>query len=175
MRAPTATPGSREVRATIAWESNKAGAGLAHGGEEVTTAVQGLFKQVGDGFGVGLALEGVAAFAELGAEGGVVLDDAVVNDDDIVPGAGVRMRVRVAGGAVRGPAGVADAGARGGQRLRADGGIELGDLAAALGDGGLAPGLREEGDAGRVVAAVFEVAQAGQQDGRGLTRAGVGG
>ena len=154
--------------------TGQARAGLLHGGKEVASGIEALLEEVGDGLGVGLAVERVAAPGELGTEGGVVFDDAVVDDDDVVAAAGVGVGVGVAGGAVGGPAGVTDARVGGGQGVLADGAVELGDLSAALGDRGLAPCLGQEGDAGRVVAAVFEVAQAGQQDRRGLARAGVG-
>ena len=136
--------------------AREAAAGLAHGREQVVTTGQRLFEQMRDGLGVGLAGEGVAAIDEFGAEGGVVLDDAVVDDDDIVPAAHVGMGVRVAGGAVGGPARVADARVRGRQRLRVERVLKLGDLAAALGHGGRVSACWQEGDAGRVVAAVFE-------------------
>ena len=154
--------------------AGQAGAGLAHGVEQVVTGVQALFEQMGDGLGVGLAGEGVAAMEEFGAEGGVVLDDAVVDDDDIAAAAGVGMGIRVAGGAVGGPARVSDAGSRGRQGVRAQCVLKRGDLAAALGQGGRVSAFGQEGEAGRVVTAVFEVAQAGQQNRRGLARAGVG-
>ena len=46
---------------------------------------------------------------ELPLEGGVVLDDAVVDDGDLAVAADVRMGIAVVGRAVRGPARVADA------------------------------------------------------------------
>ena len=54
-------------------------------------------------------LEDDALGLELPLEGGVVLDDAVVDDGDGAVAAEVRVGVAVGGGAVRGPARVADA------------------------------------------------------------------
>lgn len=67
---------------------------------------------------VRLALEAVAAGDELIAQGGVVLDDAVVHHRDLPGLRKVRVAVLVRGLAVRGPAGVADAGGAGELRLR---------------------------------------------------------
>jgi hypothetical protein len=65
---------------------------------------------VGDDLGVGLAGEGEAVALELGAEGGVVLDDAVVDDRDRgAAAAEVGMGVAVGRRPVGGPPGVADA------------------------------------------------------------------
>ena len=64
---------------------------------------------MGEELGVGLAAEGVSGGRELGLEGEVVLDDAVVDDGDAVVDVGVGVGVR--GASVGGPARVADAGA----------------------------------------------------------------
>ena len=73
--------------------------------------------ELGDDFGVGVAVEDDALGLQLPLEGGVVLDDAVMDDGDGAVAAEVRMGVAVVGRAVRGPARVADAdAARGGLR-----------------------------------------------------------
>ena len=69
-----------------------------------------LGDQVGDDLRVGVAAENVALGLELAFEGGVVFDDAVVDDGDRAVAAEMGMGVDVGGAAVGGPAGVADAG-----------------------------------------------------------------
>ena len=66
-------------------------------------------------FGVGLAGEGVALVGEELLEGGVVFDDAVVDQGDSAGVVGVGVGVDLGGRAVGGPAGVghADAASRG--------------------------------------------------------------
>lgn len=70
----------------------------------------GAGDQVDDDLGVGLRDEDHAVGLELGAQLGAVVDDAVVDDGDLVLRVQVRVGVEVARGAVRGPAGVGDAG-----------------------------------------------------------------
>ena len=69
--------------------------------------------QVGDDLGVGVRGEDGALVHQAGLEGQVVLDDAVHDDVHAVGGVGVRVGVALRHAAVRGPARVADAGARG--------------------------------------------------------------
>ena len=91
----------------------------------------------------------------------VVLDDAVVDDDDAAGAVAVGMGVLLGRAAVRGPARVADA-VLAVERVGLDGVLEAGELpgAPAQVDGAL-PHHR---DAGRVVAAVLEPAQAVDED-----------
>ena len=72
-------------------------------------ALEILFDQVRDDFGVGLGLEDVAFALQLFFERQEVFDDAVVDDDDVAGAIAVRMGVLFGGTAVRGPAGMADA------------------------------------------------------------------
>ena len=65
--------------------------------------------QVRDDLGVGLGLELVPLRLQLLLQLEVVLDDAVVDDDDAAGAVAVRVRVFLGGPAVRGPARVADA------------------------------------------------------------------
>ena len=65
--------------------------------------------QVRDDLGVGFGLELVSLRLELVLQLEVVLDDAVVDDDDPAGAVAVRMRVFLGGTAVRRPARVADA------------------------------------------------------------------
>ena len=69
----------------------------------------------------------------------------------------VRVGVGVVGGAVGGPAGVADAGRRGGQRRLLERLLEVGQLARPLVRGDRP--VVDQGDAGRVVAAVLQSPQ----------------
>ncbi len=70
---------------------------------------------------------------ELGAQRREVLDDAVVHDGDLAGLVEVRVGVEVVGRTVGGPAGVADAGVGDGQRVAAEHGVEVGQLAGLLG------------------------------------------
>ena len=112
-------------------------------------------------FGVGLGGEAVAGAFQLPAHGLVVLDDAVVDDGDLVAG-DVGMGVFVGRAAVGGPAGVGDAGAAGDGRLLQGFG-QLGHLARAADPMELAV-VAEHGDAGGVVASVLQAPQAFQED-----------
>src|SRR5690606_8714680 len=118
-----------------------------------------LLDQVGDDLGVGLRQEVVALGLELGAQLGVVLDDAVVHHRQRVAG-DVRMGIVGIGRAVGGPAGVGDAGAAG-QRRAALQALEL--LHLAVGTQPLQAPFGDHGDAGGVVAAVLQCLEAADQ------------
>ena len=125
--------------------------------------VHDVLYQLDDHLGVGLAHEVVAEPGELGAQGEVVLDDAVVDDGEAVVLGAVWVGVDVAGLAVGGPAGVcyADAAAdvlAGGEVL------EVIDLAAGLVDRELGV-VVDQGDARAVIASVFEPLEALDQYG----------
>ena len=79
-----------------------------HGLGEVAAGGELLGEQMGDDLGVRLGGQVVAALGQFGAEGGEVLDDAVVDDGDPARVVEMRMRVGVGRPAVGGPAGVAD-------------------------------------------------------------------
>ena len=72
-------------------------------------AVHLALDEVRDDLGVGLGLELVPLRLQLVLQLEVVLDDAVVHDDDAAGAVAVRMRVLLGGAAVRRPARVADA------------------------------------------------------------------
>ena len=96
-------------------------------------------------------------------QGVEVLDDAVVDEGELaVLATAVRVGVLVGRAAVRGPAGVADAGRRRRQRVRLELGREVGELARLL--AGLDVVAVEQGDPGGVVAAVLEPGQALHDD-----------
>ncbi len=120
--------------------------------------LEGVVEQMGDDLGIGVGRKDVALRLQFGLEHGVVFDDAVVDQADLAG----RMRVGVGhiGRAVGGPAGVADADDAL-DRLGHDGGFEVADLAG--GAAAVGAGSALHGDAGRVIAAVFETAQGFQQ------------
>jgi len=129
---------------------------LAEGTLQVAFGLELGGEQMGDHLGIGLGHETVTLLLQLGAQFGVVLDDAVVHHRHPLA-AHVRMGIALGGDAVGGPAGVGDA------QLAMDGiGIE-----ALLQRGHLAHGTDAlqpsrfvaDGDACRVVAAVFQAAQ----------------
>ncbi len=123
--------------------------------------VELMGHQVGNRLGIGPRAKDVAQLLQLIAEGGVVLDHAVVHEDDFAVAANMRMRIDVRRRAVRGPPRMADADAprqrsgfqRGGQGLYAPRLFPHAD-APRVGNG----------DPGTVVAAIFEPVQTFDQD-----------
>ena len=113
-------------------------------------ALVGLLDEVGDGLGVGLRGQRVAALDEPVAELAEVLDDPVVDDRDVAGAVLVGMGVQVVRPAVGRPAGVGEAD-RGVRRPVGDGGRQVRELAGLLLDEQVAV-LVDEGDPGRVVA-----------------------
>ena len=98
----------------------------------------------------------------------VVLDDAVVHDDDLAGAVLVRMGVLFSRPAVRGPARVADA-VDAFERLRVDRLLEVHELARA--SAALDLPVADDGDARRVVTAIFEPPQSVDEDGHNFLRA----
>ena len=117
--------------------------------------------------GVGLGVEAVAGLGELFPDLLIVFDDAVVHQHHREVVAVVRVGVELAGFAVGGPAGVADA-AKSWDGAAAVGLFQKG-LEAALGfddaDLGVGGTVFPDGDAGGVVAPVFQLFKPPQQDG----------
>ena len=110
--------------------------------------------------GVGVAGELDAGGFEFGAQVGVVLDDAVVDDRDLARDVAVRVSVAVGRPAMGGPPGVAEAGAAGkacgvglGQRR-----FQVGQTSGPSAHGEPADAV-EQGHAGGVVTAVLHPAQ----------------
>ena len=131
----------------------------AHGLGQVAGIV--ALDEMGDHLSVGLGRERVAVGLEALAQLAEVLDDAVQDDGDLLVAAGERMRVLDADAPVRRPARVADS--RGGRRpVRADRLLELHEVTG--GARVVRPGLLQEADAGRVVAAVLEALEALDQE-----------
>ena len=127
-------------------------------------------NQMRNDFAVRRRAKQVALALEARFDGPEVFDDAVVDDCDDSVAAKVRMGVGVGGGTVRGPARVPDANCSAGrnnlQTLR-----QVVEPARALGDGQRA--FVDRGDAGAVVAAIFEPAQTFHQVGDRLARTDV--
>ena len=110
----------------------------------------------GEHFGVGLAGEGVAFFGEELLEGDVVFDDAVVDQGDLAGVVDMGMGVAFGGSAVGGPAGVGHADVGWGAVVGVvEGVFEDADASDGPADVQLA-GRVDDGDAGRVVAAIFQ-------------------
>ncbi len=144
-----------------------------HRAEQV--AVAALMKFMGDemsdDLGVGLALEGVAERLEFAPEGGIIFDDAVMNDGDLAAmAADVRVSVAVVGGTVRGPSGMADAAVprRGVDPERI---LQRANAPRRLSHDHALP--VERGDAGAVIASILQPPQAGNQDRARLMPTGV--
>src|SRR5262249_39838219 len=134
-------------------------------------AVVLALDQVGDDLGVGLRGELVALGLQVAAELGVVLDDPVEDDVDLVLTVAMGMGVLLGRPAVGGPARVTEAD---GRRGRGDGdrpapvrGVLLhGDAQVReIADSAHAVDLavRDHRNAGRVIASVLELLQAGDQ------------
>ena len=110
-----------------------------------------LADQMGDDLAIGFGGELGALALQLAPQLAEILDDAVVHDRELV--GGVRMRVVLGRPAVRRPAGVADAD-RSRQRLARE--LQFQILEFALGTPSRQRAVLERGDAGGIVAAVFE-------------------
>ena len=154
----------REVALEAAQHGQHRGDEVA-GGLAVTVF---LGDQVNSDLGVGVAGELDAGGLQFVAQRRVVLDDAVVDDGDLARGVAVRVRVAVGGTSMRGPAGVAEAGAAG-----QAGGIGLGERFLQVGQPAGPPtnrqlaGAVDQRDARRVVAAVLHPAQRVDHDVQG--------
>ena len=165
-RAPT----SRSGLAPVEHGHGVGAVGLAqrgaHGIGDVARV--GLLHEVGEHLRVGLRAEAMAPREQAVPQVPEVLDDAVVDDRDIAGAVDVGMGVEVVGPAVGRPAGVGEADRRLGRGVEQRG-AQVGQLARALLHEQLAR-CRDEGDAGRVIAAVLEAREALEQDGRRVAR-----
>ena len=115
-------------------------------------------------------LKSCALGLELASQLGVVLDDPVEDDVDAVGAVAVGVGVLLGDAAVGRPAGVGDAGRgrRGGHgdsaavRALLDGGAQVGEVADRA--DAVDPAVLDHRDAGRVIATVLELLEAGDQE-----------
>ena len=129
-----------------------------------------LLDQVGDDFGVGLRPEDMTLGLQLCLQGEIILDDAVVDDDDPARAVDVGMSVGFAWAPMGRPPGMTEAvGAL--DRRAAQALLQSGDLAPdpAKADASTAG----DGHSGRVVSAVFKLFQALEQNGDDVFRADI--
>ena len=110
-----------------------------------------------DDFSISFGGEFVAFFDELSLQRDIVLDDSIVYDHDSPGAIAMGMRVLFGGAAVSSPAGVADA-VGSVQRLEADDFFEITQLALGATDLETVA-VAAHGDAGGVVAAIFQATQ----------------
>ena len=136
--------------------------GFAHGVFQ-RTAIHIFFDEMGDDFGVGFGDELVAFARQFVLQLEIILDDAVVHDDDFAFAVAMRMGVLFGGAAVGGPARVAEAVNAVDGRL-ADRFLEIGKLAGCAAEFEVAF-VVDNGDAGGVIAAVFEAPEAVDNEG----------
>ena len=145
-------------------ETRDQGVGAGHYLDGLEDGVfQGLllrkfFDEVRDDFGVRFGDELVAFGEELIFQLDIVLDDSVVHDHDFAGAIAVRVRVFFGGAAVRGPARVPDA-VEAVERSDANGFFKISQFARGAPNFELAV-VAHDGDARRIVAAVFEALQA---------------
>ena len=124
--------------------------------------VVNLADEVGQDFGVGLGAEAVPGFEQWGAQGLVVLDDAVVDQRQPPRLVIVRVSVFVGGPPVRGPAGVGNTDVARRRRL----GQQVGEGLDAPGTlAGFEPSAVDGDQPGGIVAPVFQPPQTIEQDG----------
>ncbi len=115
---------------------------------------------MGDDFRVGFGLKLVSFGEKLLFQVDVVLDDSVVDHDDLAGAIAVRMSVFLRRAAVRGPARVADAVDAVDWR-DADGFLEVAQLSGGAANFKFAI-VAHDGDAGRIISAIFQAPQAVQ-------------
>ena len=136
---------------------------LAYRRDEI--AVVDLFEKVCDDFRIRLRLEDMALLDELFLQAEIVLDDAVVHDDEVTRAVRMRMRIAVRRTAMRRPARMADTD-RALRHIFLDLVAQCRKAADALLDADVIAVIN--GDAGRIVAAVLELREALEQEVRCL-------
>jgi hypothetical protein len=142
----------------------------ARGVGEGGAAPQAVLDEVDDDLRIGLAAEAMPVRHELVLQLAVVLDDAVVDNGRDAVAVEVRMRVRLARAAMCRPPRMADA-QRAGRRPLHQHAVEIAEL--ALGAAELEVPVDGDGDAGGVVAAILQPAQALHHDRHGVARSDV--
>ena len=119
-------------------------------------ALRLLFDQVRDDLGVGLGDERVPLLLQLFLQLEIVLDDAVVDDHQAPAAVAVRVSVLFSGAPVRRPTRMAEA-VDAVDRIFRDDLFEVGELAGTTTN--VDETAADDGDAGRIVAAIFEPPQ----------------
>ncbi len=128
------------------------------------------FDEVRDDLGIRLRDEDVPLFLKLRLQFEIVLDDAVVDDDDPAGAVAVRVRVLLGGPAVSRPSRVADA-VLPLERIHRDHFLEPSELARAAPQ--LDRAVAHDSHAGRIVSAVLEAPQSVDEDRKDLFLADV--
>src|SRR5262249_35114398 len=100
---------------------------------ELASGAELLLEQMRDDLGVGLRAEAVSLREEALLQAGVVLDDAVVDDDEAARAVGMRMRVGLRGPSMCRPAGMTEPDAAG-HGLLSQPRLEVSDPAGAAPD-----------------------------------------
>ena len=113
---------------------------------------------MGDDFGVGFGDEFMALGGEFTLQFQVILNDAVVDDDDAAGAIPMRVGVLFRGASMCGPAGVADA-VCALDGMLAQNLFEIAELARSAANLKRGSGWTADGDARRVVAAIFQTPQ----------------
>ena len=134
----------------------------AHRLEKIHAALDFFGDQMGDDLAIGLRAEMGAALGQLFFKFEIVFDDAVMHHDDVA--GAMRMGIGFRRSAMSRPARVADADDAGSSAGGASRFRQIAELALTAPNRHLA--IVEHRDAGRVVAAVFELAQAFQDQRR---------
>src|SRR5258706_3198053 len=117
-----------------------------------------FLDQVCDNFSVGFGRELVTLFDQLLLQAEIVLDDAVVYDDNLAGAVAMRMGILFRGTSVSSPPGVAYA-ITAVERFEADNFFQIAQLAFGAADLQLVP-IAGNGNSGRVITSVFKPAQA---------------
>src|SRR5689334_2380349 len=113
---------------------------------------------MGNNLGVSFSREFVAIFGELLFQTEIVLNDAVVNDDDFAGAVPMRMSIFFRGSAVSSPAGVADA-VGSFERLIANGLLKVAQLTFGPANIESTSTVVADGNAGGVVSAILQPTQ----------------
>jgi hypothetical protein len=126
-----------------------------------------LSNKLGDDFGVGIALKDHTLTLKLTLEDGVILDDAVVDDGDQAITGDMRVGIAIHSWPVGGPTRMADA-------MTTRGGTFTKELNQIGNSAGTSPDMQVSagygGNAGTIVAPVFQPSKPFNQDGLGFSR-----
>ena len=146
----------------------QAGNGFHHSPLQVTSIIQ--IQQMYNHFCIGFAVKNKTFLHQFRPKLGIILDNAVMNHGKMTVVGQVGVGIGDGGGAVGGPAGMADAAEAGDVFAVIGAPIQVLQIAAAL--FGNDPSLMLHGDASRVIATIFQPFQAFQKYGRRLLAPG---